>query len=103
MFAINSGFNPELIKQFYSMLYVSGDHQNPSTWKFDFMIQGKDFHMTVDELLCLVNLPRFEGKPDKIHTLAPLTSAEFSVLMDPDVVGDAYPDESMPTHLIFEA
>ena len=91
MFAINSGYNPELIKQFYSTLYVSGDYKDPPTWKFDFMIQGKYFHMTVDELLSVVNLPQFEGLPTKIHTLAPMTPAEFDVLMDPEVIGDVCP------------
>src|SRR3954469_3344317 len=102
MFAINSGFNPELIKQFYSMLYVSGDHKDPSTWKFDFMIQGKDFHMSVDELLSVVNIPRFKGLPAKIHTLAPMPPAEFSTLMDPEVIGDVCPDVPMTKHLVFE-
>ena len=67
------------------------------------MIQGQDFHLTVDELLALINLPHFEGLPVKIHALPSMTPAEFSVLMDPDVVGDTYPDEPKPKHLVFEA
>ena len=78
MFAINAGFNPEVIKQFYATLYVSGNPRQPETWKFDYMIQGQDFHLTVDELLALINLPRFEGMPIKIHTLPPMTPAELS-------------------------
>ena len=59
--------------------------------------------MTVDELLSLVNLPRFEGFPVKVHTLPPLTPAEFSLVMDPKVVGNTYPEVPMPKHLVFEA
>ena len=41
--------------------------------------------------------------PVKIHTLPPMTPAEFSVIMDPDVIGDTYPEEPMPKLLVFEA
>ena len=69
MFALPNGYNLELIKQFYSTLHVSGHHQQPATWKFDYIIQGQVFHMTIDQFLEIVNLPRFEGLPHKLHTL----------------------------------
>ena len=103
MFALNDGYNPELIKQFYSTLYVSGHPRQSATWKFDYMIQGQVFHLTVDQLLEIVNVPRSEGLPHKLHTLPDLTPAEFSVVMDPAVVGDGYPPVPMPKHLVFEA
>src|SRR3954467_492666 len=102
MFALKDGYNPELIKQFYSTLYVSGHPRQPATWKFDYMIQGQVFHLTVDQILEIVNLPRFEGLPLKLHTLPPLTPAEFSTVMDPAVVRDGYPPVPMPKHLVFE-
>ena len=103
MFALDCGYNPELIKQFYATLYVTGDPQNTKTWKFDYMIQGRVFHMTVDQFLAIINLPRFEGLPHKLHYLPAPTPAEFSTLMNPDVVGDHYPAEPKPRHLVFEA
>src|SRR4051812_27837906 len=99
LFALKDGYNPELIKQFYSTLYVSGHPRQLATWKFDYMIQGQVFHLIVDQLLEIVNLPQFEGLPQKLHTLPDLTPAEFSVVMDPDVVGDRYPPVPMPKHL----
>ena len=48
VFALPNGYNPELIKQFYSTLYVSGHPYQPATWKFDYMIQGQAFHLTGD-------------------------------------------------------
>jgi hypothetical protein len=103
IFALPNGYNPELIKQFYSTLYVSGHPNQTATWKFDYMIQGQVFHLTIDQFLEVVNLPRFEGLPVKIHDLPNLTPAEFSAVMNPDVVGDGYPPVPMPKHLVFEA
>ena len=102
-FSLKDGYNPELIKQFYSTLYVSGHPRQPATWKFDYMIQCQVFHLTVDQLLEIFNLPRFEGLPHKLHTLPDLTPAEFSVVMDLDIVGDGYRPVPMPKHLVFEA
>ena len=67
------------------------------------MIQGQVFHLTVDQLLEIANLPRFEGLPHKLHTLPDLTLAEFSVVMEPEIVAEGYPPVSMPKHLVFEA
>ena len=67
------------------------------------MIQGQVFHLTIDQFLEVVNLPRFAGLPVKIHDLPNLTPAEFSAVMNPDVVGDGYPPVPMPKHLVFEA
>src|SRR3954465_12054600 len=67
------------------------------------MIQGQVFHLTIDQFLDIVNLPRFEGLPAKIHNLPDLTPAEFSAVMNPDVIGDGYPPVPMPKHLVFEA
>src|SRR3954469_20844068 len=69
LFSLKDGYNPELIKQFYSTLYVSGNPRQPATWKFDYMIQGQVFHLTVDQIPEIVNLPQFEGLPHKLHTL----------------------------------
>ena len=103
MFSTKAAFNPELIKQFFASLYVTGDQNRPETWNFSYMIQGKDFHLTAGQLLELIDLPRFEGKPDKIHSLPPMSAAEFSVVMDPEIVGDGCPEVPMPKHLIFQA
>src|SRR4051812_47660727 len=103
MFSLDCGYNPELIKQFYATLYVTCDPENSKTWKFDYMIQGQVFHMTVDQFLAIINLPRFEGLPHKLHDLPAPTPAEFSTIMNPDVVGDNYPTEPKPRHLVFEA
>src|SRR3954471_11556553 len=91
MFALSNGYNQELIKQFYSNLIVDGHPEQPDTWKFDFMIQGQVFHLTVDQFLEIVNLPRFEGLPHKLHTLPDLTPAEFSIVIEPEIIGDGYP------------
>ena len=103
LFALPNGFNPELIKQFYSTLFVSGHPNRTETWLFDYMIQGQVFHLTIDQFLEIINLPRFEGLPVKIHDLPQPTPAEFSAVMNPDVIGDGYPPEPMPKHLVFEA
>src|SRR3954467_5540625 len=67
------------------------------------MIQGQVFHLTIDQFLDIVNLPRFVGLPAKIHNLPDSTPAEFSAVMNPDVIGDGYPPVPMPKHLVFEA
>src|SRR3954462_1732340 len=67
------------------------------------MIQGQVFHLTIDQFLDIVNLPRFEGLRAKIHDLPNLTPAEFSTVMNPDIIGDGYPPVPMPKHLVFEA
>ena len=67
------------------------------------MIQGKDFHMYIDELLSVVNLPCFEGMTVKIHTLSPMPPTKFATLMDLEVIGDVCPVVPMPKHLVFEA
>ena len=63
------------------------------------MIQGKVFHMTVREFLAVLNWPRFEGLPHKLHDMPAPTPAEFSTPMNPDVVRDHYPTEPMPKRL----
>ena len=67
------------------------------------MIQRQDFHLTFDQVLALVDLPRLEGLPVKIHSLPPLPAKEFLVIMDPKVVGDTFPEVPMLKHLVFEA
>src|SRR4051812_24171025 len=75
MSSLGTGYNPELMKQFYATLYVTGDHTRPSTWKFDYMIQGQVLHLTVDEFLTVINLPRFEGLFHKLHDFPAMTPA----------------------------
>jgi hypothetical protein len=103
VFALPNGYNPELIKQFFSTLYVSGHHNQMESWQFNYMIQGQVFHLTVDQFLEIINLPRFEGLPAKIHSLPNLTPDEFSVVMKPEAISDGYPPAPMPKHLVFEA
>jgi len=49
----------------------------------------------------VINIPRHNGAPDKVHLLEELTNAEFASLCDPNVTGDAMPENIRPKHLIF--
>src|ERR1041385_520432 len=60
-------------------------------------------NLIVDQFLAIINLPRFEGLPHKIHDLPAPTPTEFSTLLNADVAGDHYLDEPKPRHLVFEA
>ena len=101
LFAKETPFNSELIKQFYATLYVSGNPEDTSTWMLEWMIQGEVFRMDSTEFMDVINIPRHTGAADKVHTLEELTNAEFASLCDPNVTGDAMPENIRPKHLIF--
>ena len=101
LFALQSTFNSELIKQFYATLYVSGKANDSSTWILEWMIQGEVFHMSSQEFMEVINIPRHTGQQDKIHLLADMTDGEFATLLDPEVTKDFMPEQIRPKHLVF--
>ena len=101
LLALTTPFNFELVKQFYSTLYISGKRDDITTWVLEWMIQGEPFRMGAAEFMDLINLPRYEEATEKIHLLPAVTNAEFSTLLDPEVVGDAMPTIIKPKHFVF--
>src|SRR3954470_22163678 len=49
----------------------------------------------------IVNIPRHTGDLANVHVLPDPKDAEFASLLDPEVTGDAMPDNIRPKHLIF--
>ena len=103
LFAMKNSYNQELAKQFYATLYISGERNDTSSWKFEFMIQGKDLHMPTSQFLEIVDLPHYEANLSRLHLLQDMTYAEFVTLLDPAVTGDAMASVIMPNHLVFLA
>src|SRR3954466_3777705 len=67
LFAMETPFNSELIKQFYATLYVSGNPDDTATWILEWMIQGQVFRMHSQEFMEIVNIPRHIGELAKVH------------------------------------
>src|SRR3954469_11295451 len=101
LFAMETPFNSELIKQFYATLYVSGNPDDTKTWILEWMIQGQVFRMHSQEFMEIVNIPRHTGDVAKVHLLPDPTNAEFASLLDPEVTGDHMPENIRPKHLVF--
>src|SRR3954469_5740012 len=101
MFAMETPFNSELVKQFYATLYVSGNPDDTSSWILEWMIQVKVFRMHSDEFMDIVNIPRHSGELAKVHLIPDPTEAEFASLLDPEVTGDHMPENIHPKHLVF--
>src|SRR3954469_6067826 len=101
LFAMETPFNSELIKQFYATLYVSGNPDDTSTWLLECMIQGQVFRMNSQEFMEIVNIPRHTGDLVKVHVLPDPQDAEFASLLDPEVTGDHMPENIHPKYLIF--
>src|ERR1041384_5195837 len=83
LFAMETPFNSELIKQFYATLYVSGNPDDTSTWLLEWMIQGQVFRMNSQEFMEIVNIPYHTGYLTKVHVLPDPKDAEFASLLDP--------------------
>ena len=98
---METSFNSELIKQFYATLYVFGNPDDTSTWLLEWMIQSQVFCMTSAKFMEIVNIPRHTGELVKVHLLPEPQDAEFASLLDPEVTGDAMPENIRPKHLIF--
>src|SRR3954466_15198023 len=101
LFAMETPFNSELIKQLYATLYVSGNPDDTSTWLLEWMIQGQVFRMNSREFMEIVNIPRHNGDLAKVHVLPDPKDAEFASLLDPEVTGGHMPENIHPKHLIF--
>src|ERR1041385_4340634 len=98
LFAMETPFNSELIKQFYATLYVSGNLDDTDTWILEWMIQGKVFRMHSHEFMEIINIPRHTGKLAKVHLLPDPADAEFASLLNPDVTGDHMPENRSEEH-----
>src|SRR3954469_17988349 len=101
LFAKETPFNSELIKQFCATLYVSGNPDDTTTWLLEWMIQGQVFQMKSKEFMEIVNIPRHTGDLAKVHVLPDPTDAKFASLLDPEVTGDHMPENIRPKHLVF--
>src|SRR4051812_38133746 len=101
LFAMETPFNSELIKQFYATLYVSGNPDDTSTWILEWMIQGQVFHMHSQDFMEIINIPRHTGDQAKVHLLPDPTDDEFASLLDPEVTGDHMPENIRSKHLVF--
>src|SRR3954469_24722214 len=96
LFAMETPFNSELIKQFYATLYVSGNLDDTSTWMLEWMIQGQVFRMNSQEFMEIVNIPRHTSDLAKVHVLPDPTGVEFASLLDPEGTGDNMPENIRP-------
>src|SRR3954468_22308482 len=67
----------------------------------EWMIQGQVFRMSSSEFMEIVNIPRHTGELVKVHLLPDPKDAEFASLLDPEVTGDAMPENIRSKHLIF--
>src|SRR4051812_27872468 len=101
LFAMETPFNSELIKQFYATLDVSGNPDDTESWILKWMIQGQVFHMHLQEFMEIINIPRHTGELAKVHLLPDPTYAEFASLLDPKVIGDHMPENIRPKYLVF--
>lgn len=73
LISFKTPFNSELIKQFYAMLYISGNPDDTSSWILEWMIQGQTFRMSSTEFMEIINIPRYAQDQEKIHVIPHLT------------------------------